>query len=232
MIQERAIATRRPVSLAAGNDAVVAERLREYLRDAADGVRRIAIAGAYCEWIVQQLPHGKLGHWLAEHCPDVVEQTVRKWRQFSRSLFEAAKRVHGGELTLPPHELLSAAVDDLSAEAREVRSALDDLLAGKTYRQLWFEFKQLEEGPDGELHVKHGRLKGCEQVRTPQSARADLEERRVLILNLLNDWAAAGRTLCDHEDLGLVDDGTAAMALESGIGLNNKLRLMVRGKVK
>lgn len=220
------------VALAAGNDAAVADQLRVYLRDAADGVRRIAIAGAYCEWIVQQLPHGKLGDWLAAYCPDIEERTVRKWRQFARSLFEAAKKAHGLTIDLPPHELLAAPPSDLPEDARAARAALDDLLAGKTYRQLWFEFKQMEEGEDGELHVKHGRLKGCQQVRTSKSAKAELEERRDLILALLTDWAAAARTLANHPDLGLVDDRAAGEALDAGVELNNKLRLMARHKAR
>jgi hypothetical protein len=168
---------RPPVSLRVGNDEQVAEQLRRFIRDAEDGVRRIAIAGAYCEWIVQNLPHGKLTEWLATHCPDVQDRTVRGWRAFARAVLEASKFT-AQQIDLPAHELLLADPAALTEETRAIRKTIDDLLAGKTYRQLAFEFKQMEQGDDGEWRVKAGRLKGCSQTRTPVDPEDAMEDKR------------------------------------------------------
>lgn len=194
------------VTLQGGRDAEVASQLRTYLADAQDGVRRIAIAGAYCEWIVQQLPHGKLTAWLKTYAPDVGERTVRKWRDFARSLFDAAKRPHGAAITIPQHELLAANVDSLDAEAREARQALDELLAGKTYRQLTFEFKQMEEGADGELRVKRGRMKGCTQTRTSRGAQEAMKADAEAGLQILREATGWANTICTHEGLRLAHE--------------------------
>lgn len=223
-------ASHREVTLRDGGDAEAAERLRGFLRDAQDGVRRIAIAGAYCDWIVSQLPHGRLSDWLAVHVPDMHERTVRKWRQFALDLFAAAKRPRGAGITVPTYKLLAANVDELPEEDRDARAAVEEILAGKTYRQLTFEFRQTEQDADGNLRVKRGRLKGCKQDRTSKGAKLELEERQALVRETLADWTRTARALSNDADLGLVAREDAAAALDAAIDLNNKLRLLAKGR--
>lgn len=146
-------------TLPKGNDAQVAAELHRLVTDANDGLRRILAAGFFIECIAGELKHGQLGPWLEAHCPHVDERTVRRWRDLARNVAEAAKVktdtmsvldgpwAGGNFLTLPTEELPN--------ELSEARARIEDVIAGKTAKQLCFEFKQMENGK-----VKVGRLKG------------------------------------------------------------------------
>lgn len=217
------------VTLSGGQDVAVAEQLQTYIREAEDGVRRIAIAGAYCEWIVQQLPHGKLGDWLRTYASAVDERTVRRWREFSRSVFEASKRTHVSAITVPQHVLLSANPSELPDDAREARAALDELLAGKTYRQLTFEFKQMEEGADGTLRVKRGRMKGCTQTRTSQGAREQLASEDAMAAEAMREQAAMTASLLKSEAVHrMANRDLLERALEANTEYLTLLRTLIK----
>lgn len=146
-------------TLPKGNDAAVAEQLHKLVTEANDGLRRILAAGFFIECIAGELRHGQLGPWLEAHCPHVDERTVRRWRDLARNVAEAAKVktdtmsvldgpwAGGNFLTLP--------TDELPNELSEARARIDDVINGKTAKQLCLEFKQFEDGK-----VKVGRLKG------------------------------------------------------------------------
>lgn len=146
-------------TLPKGNDAAVAEQLHKLVTEANDGLRRILAAGFFIECIAGELRHGQLGPWLEAHCPHVDERTVRRWRDLARNVAEAAKVktdtmsvldgpwTGGNFLTLPTEELPN--------ELSEARARIDDVINGKTAKQLCLEFKQFEDGK-----VKVGRLKG------------------------------------------------------------------------
>lgn len=196
--------TRLPVTI--GDDSQIAARLVAFIREAEDGVRKIAIAGAFCDWILSRLPHGKLGEWLQTYAPDVAERTVRRWRQFARAMMEAAK--YPAEVGMPAYDALAAPVEQLPVSLQEFRERFAAVAAGKTYRQLWFEFKQMAEGPDGELRVTRGCVKG--DVRTPHRERrtvqAEIEARRERITSLARDAVSYMEGVLASEDLGLVLD--------------------------
>lgn len=217
------------VTLSGGQDVAVAEQLQTYIREAEDGVRRIAIAGAYCEWIVQQLPHGKLRDWLETYAPGVPERTVRCWRQFARDLIAAAKRQHVAAISMPVHALLLANRSELSPEALEVRAEIDELLAGKTYRQLTFEFKQMEEGADGTLRVKRGRMKGCTQTRTSQGAREQLASEDAMAAEAMREQAAMTASLLKSEAVHrMANRDLLERALEANTEYLTLLRTLIK----
>jgi len=142
-----------------GNDAAVAQQLQTLVNDANDGLRRILAAGFFIECIAGELKHGQLGPWLEAHCPQVTRRSVERWRELARNVATAAKVkcdtvsqlegawTSGNFLTLPPTELPN--------ELSEMRARIEEVIDGKTAKQLCLEFKQFEDGK-----VKVGRLKG------------------------------------------------------------------------
>lgn len=146
-------------ALPKGNDAAVAAQLQTLVADANDGLRRILAAGFFIECIAGELKHGQLGPWLAAHCPQVGQSTVYRWRELARNVAQVAgvkiptvgilegEFTGGNFLTLPS--------EDLPNEVLEARQRIEEVIAGKTAKQLCFEFKQMEDGK-----VKVGRLKG------------------------------------------------------------------------
>jgi hypothetical protein len=174
--------THKPVHLRDGNDSAIATRLRGLVRDAEDGLRRMLVAGAFIDGLVEQLPHGQLDRWLQQHVPDLPARTVRHWRTLYRNLLESvgAKRQHVAAISGGSVELLAAPIESLPEEAREIRAKIDAQIAGKTARQLFLEFKSADADDDGNLHIKVGRRKG-EGGRSPDPAESkDLS--RVLAL--------------------------------------------------
>lgn len=165
--------THKPVHLRDGNDSAIATRLRGLVRDAEDGLRRMLVAGAFIDGLVEQLPHGQLDRWLQQHVPDLPARTVRRWRTLYQNLLESvgAKRPHVAAISGGSVELLAAPIESLPEEAREIRAKIDAQIAGKTARQLFLEFKSAEEDWDG-MRVKVGRRKG-EGGRPPDPSEAD-----------------------------------------------------------
>ena len=154
------------VRLASGNDEEAATQLQTLLLDAADGLRRILIAGFFIDRIALDLPHGSLRPWLAKFCPDVHFVTVNRWRELARNVGEAVGLGTTAEsrnrdidlsriLALPSTE-----VESLPKAQATVRQKVDALIAGKSARQLFFSFKQAEVFEDGTVRTKPGRADG------------------------------------------------------------------------
>lgn len=153
----------RPVpTLRNGNDEQVAAKLRELVADAESALRRILICGAFLDRVVSELPHGQLEKWLKVHCPEVSFQTVRRWRALVGRVLEAcgANRSRVSGISQPLDEILALPISKVPEDARDLRAKIDELIAGKSARQLWFDFKQLEEDSTGNVSVKAGRRKG------------------------------------------------------------------------
>lgn len=191
MVLARKQAATRP-ALAGGRDAEVAAKLRDLVRDASDGLRRIIIAGMFIERIVRELPHGRFIPWLETNCPDIHRVTVFRWRDLARCVAQAA----GVDLGLPdlpdPTKLLMAPADELPEQHRSARERIDALMDGKTARQLFLDFKQAEERPDGSMEVKVGRVKG-QGGRPPQAPLATQAELQRQLAH--SDWAHIDRCL-------------------------------------
>lgn len=154
--------TQAPAHLRCGGDEEAAERLKTYVRDAADGLRRIIIAGLYIDYLISQLPHGHLIRWLATHCPEITERTVRRWRKVASKVLEHCdpKGERILDIRRDPASILTLPVEEVPEGMRDVRKAVDELIAGRSYRQLTFEFKQVEMDAEGNEKVKRGRRKG------------------------------------------------------------------------
>lgn len=175
--------TKHSPSLKVVADDVAAAKLRELLKDADDGFRRVVKVGLYIEWIAANLPHGQFMPWLAEHAPDVGQMTVYRWRSMAKNLCEwsGLKFTNLVNLTIPAENLLTLPVEKLPANLQKARWKMDEVLdSARTPKQLFLDigFKQGELDAAGYPKAKVGRAKGSGGASKEQRAKArELEER-------------------------------------------------------
>lgn len=145
--------------LKAGNDAEVAGELGRLVRDAQSATRRILICGLFIEDIIADLPRGQFGPWLDAHKEEIgVERTqIFAWRQFSKSVIEAAGLQKSGasDFSIPMHEAVALPASEVPEDMRKARARIDELIEGKSVKQLMLNFKESAVVND-ELRTKIG----------------------------------------------------------------------------
>lgn len=134
-------------TLKSGRDSkAVAKQLDALISDAESGLRRIVTAGLFIIEITQDLPHGQFGPWIEAHLPHRSRRTVFGWKALALNVMEACGlKVQQLHFSKPLHEVIALPVAKVPKDAQEVRAKMDELIEGKTYKQLFFEFKQAEE---------------------------------------------------------------------------------------
>ncbi len=142
--------------LKSGRDSkVVAKKLDKLIKDAESGLRRIVTAGLFIVEISNDLPHGQFGRWIEEYMPG-RRSSVFGWKALAMNILETCGlKVQQLDFSKPLHEVMALPVAKVPKDAKEVRAKIDELIEGKTYRQLFFEFKSAEEvkSEDGEVTV-------------------------------------------------------------------------------
>ena len=194
-------------------DTQAADRLRELIKDADDGFRRVVKVGLYIEWIAANLPHGQLLPWIAEHCADVSPMTVHRWRTMAKNICDWAGLKFTNLVNLPMDgaRLLECPASELPPQLAKARAKMEEVLdSARTPKQLFLDigFKQGELGADGYPCAKRGRRKGEGGASREQRAahkqklhQMDLAARRVFITNLGEacDEAANAKGIGDPE---------------------------------
>jgi hypothetical protein len=146
--------------LAKGNDTEVAQELGRLVRDAQDGTRRILICGLFIETIVANLKHGQLGPWLDAHETEIgcSRRSIFAWRELSSEVMKqvGVEKVQLLHFSKPLHETLALPVSEVPEDAREVREKIDELIAGKSVRQLMFQFREGEVFEDKLIRTGRG----------------------------------------------------------------------------
>lgn len=178
-----ALAAKAPALKSGRDSKVVAKQLDALIKDAESGLRRIVTAGLFIVEITQDLPHGQFGPWLAEHLPNRSRATVFRWKALALNVMEACGlKVSLCDFSKPLHKVMTLPMAKVPKDAKEARAKMDELIEGKTYRQLFFEFKQAEErvGDDGETEVvpTHGgdvTPRGADGKRTSKRRRTVTE---------------------------------------------------------
>jgi hypothetical protein len=165
-------------SLEVVSDQIAADKLRELLRDADDGLRRVVRCGLYIEWVSANLPHGQLMPWLEANCPDVSNNTVLRWRTLAKNICEWSGFKFAQWANLPATNalLLDCPVDELPVKLRAAREKMDELLdSARTPKQLFFDmgFKQGELDTHGYPKAKRGRRVG--EGGKPAAPTTDIE---------------------------------------------------------
>lgn len=143
--------------LKSGRDSkAVAKELDKLITDAESGLRRIVTAGLFILEITQDLPHGQFGPWMQANLPQRSRETVFRWKALALNIMEACGlKVAQCHFSTPLHKVMALPAAKVPKDAKEVREKIDSLIEGKTYRQLFFEFKSAEEvkSEDGEVTV-------------------------------------------------------------------------------
>lgn len=195
-------------------DTEAADKLRELLKDADDGFRRVVKVGLYIEWIAANLPHGQFMGWLEAHAPDVSQRSIYNWRSLAKNLCEWAdlKFASLANLTIAGDKLLDLPVKELPLQLQKCRLIMDEALAeSKSARQLFLflGFNQAEIDPKtGYPMRKRGQLKGSKgltkEMREKAAARTEEQRINELEESIIesNVWELE---IADAKNLGAMD---------------------------
>jgi hypothetical protein len=151
-----------------------------------------------------------LGPWVESHC-NREWRTVRRWKQVAAGVGEALGITLKQRLEYKLHEVLALPLKKVPAELLAVREKIDAEIAGKSYRQLFLELKQV----DDEGKPKLGRRKGEGGATKEQRANAEELERqeriteKTLKAEEIANWLTE---MSDDKGLGEIN-GTPELAL-------------------
>jgi hypothetical protein len=143
-----------------GNDKEVAAELGRLVRDAQDGTRRILICGLFIETIVANLKRGQFGPWVESHQSEigVKYSSICGWRQLAEEVLKQVgfENSNALEFSVPAHEFLALPASEVPEDCREVRAKIDELIAGKSVKQLMFQFREGEVFEDKLIRTGRG----------------------------------------------------------------------------
>jgi hypothetical protein len=151
----------------------------------------------------KSIPHGAFGPWLKDNLPNLSWDTICTYMRLAKDVAEKGKfqisefRNFIGNGNLPV-ELLK-------------------IVEGKTQKQLFLEFKQVEMGEDGEFRVKRGRSKGSNgnprHVRDAGKFRNEQERLDALKLKMdeVSDWLDENLNLKGFPKVDEVKGGAATL---------------------
>ena len=216
---ETALATRYPKlpELKHGNDKARAKELNKLIKDAEAGLCRILKVGFFLECLADDLPHGMLGPWVESHC-NRKWRTVQRWKQVAAGVGEALGITLKQRLEYKLHEVLALPLKKVPAELLAVREKIDAEIAGKSYRQLFLELKQVDE--ENPSKPKRGRLKGQGGASKEQRANAaelEAQERiteKKLKAEEIADWLLQ---MADDQGLGEIAGTLELAALDKAM---------------
>lgn len=145
----KAIVAKAPALKSGRDSKAVAKQLDALISDAESGLRRIVTAGLFIVEITQDLPHGQFGPWIEAHLPHRTPRTIFRWKGLALNVMESCGlKLTQCQFSTPLHKVMALPAAKVPKDAKEVREKMDSLIEGKTYRQLFFEFKQAEEQTD------------------------------------------------------------------------------------
>jgi len=191
----------KPVRLKHGNDAKVAAELDAFISEANDGLRRILKVGFFIECIDADLPWGMLQKWVEQHLPHRKFRTIQRWKQVAQNVGECVGLKLKDRLGLKLHEVITLTLDELTGDAKAARNKIEDEIEGKTYRQLFLQFKQSK---DGETPT-NGRRKGEGGATREQRAQAKRIEAETEIAGLeiqVRQFGNMGDALANDKAIG------------------------------
>jgi len=169
-----------------GNDAEVAGELGRLVRDAQSATRRLLICGLFIEHIVANLPHGQFGPWVDAHKEEIGASypSICGWRKFAKSAMEAVgfQNSNALEFSIPMHEAVALPTSEVPEDMRKAREKIDELIEGKSVKQLMLNFKESAVVND-ELRVSIGghhpkRDENGEIIPTPRRTKEEIDREK------------------------------------------------------
>jgi hypothetical protein len=150
------------------------------------------------------IPHGMFGPWLKENLTDVPWDRANEYMRIGREVCEK------GKFQIRDFPQFAA--------SGNLPSQILQLVEGKTQKQLFLEFKQVEMGEDGEFRVKRGRAKGSngnpKHVRDAGKFRNEQERLDALKLKMdeVSDWLDENLNLKGFPKVDEVKGGAKTLA--------------------
>jgi hypothetical protein len=230
-------------SLKVIDDQHAADVLRSLVKDADDGFRRIVRCGIFIEWLAATLPWGQLMKWQEHYCPDVPLRSMYNWRNVAKNLCEWAKLEFAtvANLGVPAEKFIDLPLDQLPKKLQPAREKIDEAMSqcdSPKQLFLFLGFKQGEIGENGQLKVKHGRLKGSKGLTKEQRAAAAEREEQERLDNLAESAQEAAELLIQNSDaknfgqLPFSDRAKLHEACEIFCGFNKRLNDAAKGGAK
>jgi len=208
-----------------------ASKVRQLVSDAQDGLRRILVCGLYLETIKHDLPHGQFRRWLEAYVPEVTPRTVATWMTLASNIREAAgiKWEAASHLQTPIYDAITLPPQDRPAELQEACAKMDELMAGKSARQLLLEFKQAEEDADGNLVARRGRLPGSKTTPRRKGIGEQLDEEAAESEEFLNTLKGDLYLAATGNGITKVDRDLLEALLANSVQLSTRIRELLKG---
>lgn len=134
-------------------NAEFAAQFTELFDEAIGGVRKMLIFGAYTHQLAAtlelQICHGgshegnTLKRWVEENCPHIPYNTAYAMYRMARGMCETLSLPVGIDIFL----LMISPVDSLSKKEAKLRALIDNSIAGKSARQLEWDFNIRKQRP-------------------------------------------------------------------------------------
>ena len=213
------------------SDQEAASKVRQLVSDAQDGLRRIIVCGLYLETIKNDLPHGQFYRWLDAYCPDISRRTVSGWMTLAANMREVCgvKSATVAYLSTPIYEAISLLPEDRPEDVRDVCAKMDELMSGKSARQLLLEFKQAEEDADGHLVARRGRLPGSKQDRKRKGIQEGLEEAAAESEEFLKTLKGDLYLAATGNGITQIDRDLLEALLHNAVELTTRIRAILKG---
>ena len=156
-------------ALKTGDDAEVATQFKKSFADAQGALQRVLAFGVYAAHIKYNcLKHGQFRRWVHAQCGEQAYRSVRSYLKLTEGVLKACgtkslKAAVSKWQQLPfcrSGQFLLADVTEVPESVQPLRDKVLKLIENKTQRQLFFEFKQAEDGDSDNVKPKRGRRKG------------------------------------------------------------------------
>ena len=205
-------------------DSEASTKLRELLKDADDGFRRVVKVGLYIEWIAANLKQGQFMPWLEAHAPDVSQRSIYNWRSLAKNLCEWSNLKFASLANLPmsADKLLDAPSEKLTPQLQNVQKKMNEALAeSHSAKQLFLflGFKQGEiDASTGYPKTKRGRAKGSSGLSKKQREEAALRKEQATLNEMeakTVEWIAWMLEMADADHLGRMSDALIKKSVEA-----------------
>lgn len=162
--------------LKCGNDSKIAAALDKLLPEAEEGVVRILRAGFLLEFVASNLDHGEIEPWIEANCKKRISRaSFFAWRALAKNVMEVVGiKSLASDFSVPVHEMLALPACDVPPDMKPLRKKIDELMEGKSYRQLTLHFKSTK--PEGGFRPNAGAVQEWLKEKHPELAGTKFDE--------------------------------------------------------
>lgn len=133
---------------------------REAMRLAKVAVERAIYVGQLLNEQKALVGHGHWLPWLAANCPEISQDTARRWMDAAEAVLTKALKLPPVIEALPLSQVISTPEEELPEAAREARQLVFDFTAGKTIKECLAAVVVEGDEPHRITRAHNGRTQG------------------------------------------------------------------------